>query len=273
MKARERRQAAAWRRKPQGRTIITATATSEELRKTAPKLTDSRREALTTSGMPRPCCRDRMNMATRRRIWPLLGQSSGSWPFAAIALVSAGAGMVGPAFPGAGTVRRLPLSCRGQPWAGTRASACCGVSRWYARGVQVWSGVRGGLLRTDGTGRGVPAGFAEPVVSLRMADGSEVHRLLRDVRARQVITAVPWRAPRSVRGQSHFPGYYWSSTASAHVIFRASLSLPGCWSLISILRWRRSPRSRSGCGCGSAGRCGGMCRTSSWCGPMSPRSW
>ncbi len=78
-------------------------------------------------------------------------------------------------------------------------------------------------MRADGTGRG--AGFAEPVVSLRMADGSEVHRPLRDVRARQVITAVPWRVPQSVRGQSHFPGYYWSSTACAHVIYESQLEL------------------------------------------------
>ena len=68
-------------------------------------------------------------------------------------------------------------------------------------------------MRADGAVPGV--GLAEPVVSLRMADGSEVHRPLRDVRARQVIAAVPWRALRSVRGQSHFPGYYSSSTASA----------------------------------------------------------
>jgi hypothetical protein len=78
-------------------------------------------------------------------------------------------------------------------------------------------------LRSDGTGR--EAGFAEPVVSLRMADGSEVHRLLRDVRERQVIAAVPWRVPRNVRGQSHFPGYYWSSTACAHVIYESRLEL------------------------------------------------
>ena len=71
--------------------------------------------------------------------------------------------------------------------------------------------------------RGV--GLAEPVVSLRMADGSEVHRPLRDVRARQVIAAVPWRALRSVRGQSHFPGYYWSSTACGHVIYESQLEL------------------------------------------------
>jgi hypothetical protein len=37
-------------------------------------------------------CRDRVNMAIRPCIWPPpLGQSSSSWPFAAIALVSLGA--------------------------------------------------------------------------------------------------------------------------------------------------------------------------------------
>ena len=55
-----------------------------------------------------PACRDRVYVATRRCIWPLLGQPSGSWPFAAITLVSLGA-HVDPAFPGAATVRRLPL--------------------------------------------------------------------------------------------------------------------------------------------------------------------
>ena len=81
-------------------------------------------------------------------------------------------------------------------------------------------------MPTDG-GAGVqmPAGFAEPVVSLRMADGSQVHRPLRDVRARQVMAAVPWRATRSVRGQAHFPGFYWSATTSGHVIYESQLEL------------------------------------------------
>ena len=33
-------------------------------------------------------CRDRTYVATRRCIWPQLGQFSGSWPLAAVALVS-----------------------------------------------------------------------------------------------------------------------------------------------------------------------------------------
>ena len=66
---------------------------------------------------------------------------------------------------------------------------------------------------------------AEPEVSLRMADGSEVRRLLRDVRARQVVTAVPWRAARSARGQSHYPGFYWSETTGSHVVYESRLEL------------------------------------------------
>jgi hypothetical protein len=75
---------------------------------------------------------------------------------------------------------------------------------------------------TDGPGAEVPA---EPVVSLRMADGSEVRRLLRDVRARQVAAAVPWRAARSGRGQSHYPGFYWSETTGSHVVYESRLEL------------------------------------------------
>ncbi|MGD0377762.1 MAG: hypothetical protein ABSB01_24695 [Streptosporangiaceae bacterium] len=40
---------------------------------------------------PAKSCRDRAYLATRRYIWPLLGQSSGSWPLAPIALISLGA--------------------------------------------------------------------------------------------------------------------------------------------------------------------------------------
>lgn len=75
---------------------------------------------------------------------------------------------------------------------------------------------------TDGAGAEVPA---EPVVSLRMADGSEVRRLLRDVQARQVTATVPWRAARSARGQSHYPGFYWSETTGSHVIYESRLEL------------------------------------------------
>jgi hypothetical protein len=91
------------------------------------------------------------------------------------------------------------------------------------------AGMRGGLVATDGgSGREASARFADPVVSLRMADGSEAHRPLRDVRdvrARQVVTSVPWRGTRSARGQAHYPGYYWSATMSAHVIYESRLEL------------------------------------------------
>jgi hypothetical protein len=97
----------------------------------------------------------------------------------------------------------------------------CGVSRLCAVAVSVWSGVRGGLLPTDGTGRRVPAEFAEPVVSLRMADGSEVHRPLRDVRACQMIAAVPWRS----RGVRPIPGYYSSAATPGHVIYESQPEL------------------------------------------------
>ncbi len=76
-----------------------------------------------------------------------------------------------------------------------------------------------------GDGREYPADFSEPVVSLRMADGSEVHRPLRDVRASHVTAAVPWRAARSVRGQRHYPGFYWCATTGGHVIYESRLEL------------------------------------------------
>jgi hypothetical protein len=82
--------------------------------------------------------------------------------------------------------------------------------------------MRGGLEVTLGAGAEVPA---EPVVSLRMADGSEVRRPLRDVRARQVGAAVPWRAARSARGQSHYPGFYWAETTGSHVVYESRLEL------------------------------------------------
>jgi hypothetical protein len=86
--------------------------------------------------------------------------------------------------------------------------------------------MRGGLVARDGgSGGEEPAGFADPVVPLRMADGSEVHRPLRDVRARQVVEAVPWRGTRGARGQAHYPGSCWSSTASSHVIYESRLEL------------------------------------------------
>src|SRR5258708_2583026 len=97
-----------------------------------------------------------------------------------------------------------------------------GVSPRLGCRAPVWSGRRGGLGVTVGGGA---EGTAEPVVSLRMADGSEVRRPLRDVRARQVGAAVPWRAARSARGQSHYPGFYWSETTGSHVVYESRLEL------------------------------------------------
>jgi hypothetical protein len=71
------------------------------------------------------------------------------------------------------------------------------------------------------SGTGVP----DPLVSLRMPDGSEVCRPLRDVRAGQVAEAVPWRKARSARGQAHYPGDYWSATTGSHVVYESLLEL------------------------------------------------
>jgi hypothetical protein len=65
----------------------------------------------------------------------------------------------------------------------------------------------------------------DPVVSLRLADGSEVRVPLRQLQARQVIAAAPWRKARSARGQAHYPGYYWSVTMGTHVIYESRLEL------------------------------------------------
>jgi len=63
------------------------------------------------------------------------------------------------------------------------------------------------------------------VVSLRAADGGEASFPLRQVQARRVIAAVPWRKTRSARGQAHYPGYFWSATMGAHVIYESRLEL------------------------------------------------
>jgi len=64
----------------------------------------------------------------------------------------------------------------------------------------------------------------EPVVSLRTAEG-KVERPIRNVTAAQVMAAVPWRTVRSVLGQSHFPGLYWSATTGGHVVYESRLEL------------------------------------------------
>ncbi|SNQ50605.1 hypothetical protein FRACA_490037 [Frankia canadensis] len=52
-------------------------------------------------------------------------------------------------------------------------------------------------MSIDAAVHGDGAETAEPVLSLRLVDGSEVRRPLRLVRAREVVAAVPWRATRS----------------------------------------------------------------------------
>lgn len=60
---------------------------------------------------------------------------------------------------------------------------------------------------------------------MRLPDGGETSLPLRQVQARQVIAAVPWRKTRSARGQAHYPGYFWSATMGAHVIYESRLEL------------------------------------------------
>jgi hypothetical protein len=40
-----------------------------------------------------------------------------------------------------------------------------------------------------------------------------------------VLSAVPWRAVRSYRGQQHLPGLYWSATTGGHVVYESRLEL------------------------------------------------
>jgi hypothetical protein len=58
-----------------------------------------------------------------------------------------------------------------------------------------------------------------------LAGGGEVEYPLRQVTAGQVAAAVPWRRARSVRGQAHHPGFYWSATTGTHVIYESRLEL------------------------------------------------
>jgi hypothetical protein len=45
------------------------------------------------------------------------------------------------------------------------------------------------------------------------------------VTARHVVQAEPWRTARVARGQTHYPGYFWSVTTGAHVIYESRLEL------------------------------------------------
>ena len=46
-----------------------------------------------------------------------------------------------------------------------------------------------------------------------------------DLTATVVLSAVPWRAIRSYRGQLHLPGLYWSATTGGHVVYESRLEL------------------------------------------------
>jgi hypothetical protein len=86
--------------------------------------------------------------------------------------------------------------------------------------------MRGDLVVAEGYGRPeTPEAPAEPVVSLRMSDDSEVVRPLRELRASHVAAAVPWRGTRGAQGQADYPGYYWCATSGTHVIYESRLEL------------------------------------------------
>jgi hypothetical protein len=61
--------------------------------------------------------------------------------------------------------------------------------------------------------------------SVRFADGSTREMPLPELTATLVLSAVPWRAIRSHRGQHHLPGLYWSSTTGGHVVYESRLEL------------------------------------------------
>jgi hypothetical protein len=65
----------------------------------------------------------------------------------------------------------------------------------------------------------------EPSVSVRLPGGTVSDRPLRQVIARQIAEAAPWRTTRSARGQVHYPGWYWSATTGSHVIYESRLEL------------------------------------------------
>lgn len=66
--------------------------------------------------------------------------------------------------------------------------------------------------------------FADPVVSVRTVEG-ERHFPFRRAAATQILGAIPWRRARSVRGQKHYSGLYWSATAGSHVMYESRLEL------------------------------------------------
>ncbi len=62
-------------------------------------------------------------------------------------------------------------------------------------------------------------------MSLRSADRRTRDMPLVDLTSRLVLSAIPWRVPRSHPGQPHLPGLYWSSTVGAHVVYESRLQL------------------------------------------------
>jgi 5'-3' exonuclease len=77
---------------------------------------------------------------------------------------------------------------------------------------------------TDGAGAEVSA---EPVVSLRMADGSEVRRLLRDVRARHGVTPDQFPDYRALAGDTsdNIPGVRGIGAKTAAALLNGGLTL------------------------------------------------
>ena len=56
-------------------------------------------------------------------------------------------------------------------------------------------------------------------------DGSTREMPLAELTAAAVLSAIPWRAVRSHRGQQHLPGWYWSATTGGHVVYESRLEL------------------------------------------------
>ena len=65
----------------------------------------------------------------------------------------------------------------------------------------------------------------EPVASVRSPDGTSHECGLDGLRPDVVVAAAPWRRVRWVRGQEHFPGFYWSATTGSHVMYESLLEL------------------------------------------------
>lgn len=98
-----------------------------------------------------------------------------------------------------------------------RESAFCshlrGTPAWTSCCCWVPSG--GGLTVTCVPARG----------SVRLFDGSTREMPLVELTAAAVLSAVPWRAVRSHRGQRHLPGWYWSATMGGHLVYESRLEL------------------------------------------------